>query len=170
MVKIGLFYGTETGITEILAICIQKEFGGDKIVDLHNVVGTTLNDFEEYDRLIIGCPTWNIGDLQTDWRVLYNELDAVDFSGKQIAYFGAGDQLGYENNFVDAIGILEAKISALGGVTVGYWSIDGYDFCQSKAVKNGKFVGLPLDELNQPDLTQERIKAWVAQLQREFGL
>jgi flavodoxin I len=57
MAEIGLFYGTETGITEILAICIQKEFGRDKIVELHNVVGTTLSDFEEYDRLIIGCPT-----------------------------------------------------------------------------------------------------------------
>jgi flavodoxin I len=102
--------------------------------------------------------------------VLYEELNTVDFSEKKVAYFGPGDQLGYEDNFVDAIGILESKISALGGVTVGYWSIDGYDFQQSTAVKNGKFVGLPLDELNQPDLTLERIKTWVTQLKQEFGL
>jgi flavodoxin I len=170
MAKIGLFYGTETGITEILAMCIQKEMGGDGIVDLHNVLNTITSDFEEYERLIIGCPSWNIGELQTDWRELYKQLDAINFTGKKVAYFGVGDQLSYENNFVDAIGILEEKISRLGGTTVGYWSTDGYVFKQSRAVKNGKFVGLALDEYSQSDLTISRIKAWVAQLKQSFGL
>lgn len=53
---------------------------------------------------------------------------------------------------------------------MGNWSIEGDDFCQSKVVKNDKFVDLSLDELNQADLTQERIKAWVAQVKQEFGL
>jgi flavodoxin I len=37
-------------------------------------------------------------------------------------------------------------------------------------VKNGKFVGLALDEDNQSDLTDERIKAWVTALKKEFAL
>lgn len=41
---------------------------------------------------------------------------------KKIAYFGCGDQVGYADNFVDAIGILEAKITERGGKTIGYWS------------------------------------------------
>jgi len=53
---------------------------------------------------------------------------------------------------------------------VGYWPADGYDFTESKALRDGKFVGLALDEDNQSDLTDERIKAWVAQLKPEFGL
>ena len=44
-----------------------------------------------------------------------------------------------------------------------------YDFSESKAVKNGKFVGLAIDEDNQSDLTEERVKTWVAQIKREFA-
>jgi flavodoxin I len=40
----------------------------------------------------------------------------------------------------------------------------------SIAVKNGKFVGLALDEDNQSELTNQRIKIWVSQLKAEFGL
>jgi flavodoxin I len=65
-------------------------------------------------------------------------------TGKTIAYFGTGDQLGYAENFMDAVGILEAKITARGGKTIGYWSTDGYDFAESKAVRDGKFVGLAI--------------------------
>ena len=87
-----------------------------------------------------------------------------------VAYFGDGDQYGYADNFQDAIGILEEKISQRGGKTVGYWPTEGYDFEQSRALKNGKFVGLALDEGSQSELTDERIKTWVAQLKKEFGL
>ena len=167
MTKIGLFFGTQTGNTETIAETIQKVFGGD-IVTLHNVADTEAADLEGYEYLIIGCPTWNIGELQADWEGLYDELDNIDFSGKKIAYFGAGDQIGYADNFQDAMGILEEKISELGGTTVGYWSTEGYDFNESKAVIDGKFVGLALDEDNQSELTDKRINTWVTQLKREF--
>jgi flavodoxin I len=36
---------------------------------------------------------------------------------------------------------------------MGYWSTDGYEHSEFKAVKNGKFVGLALDEDNQFELT-----------------
>ena len=65
---------------------------------------------------------------------------------------------------------LEEKISGLGGTTVGYWPTEGYDHTESKAERNGKFVGLALDEDNQPELTDDRIKAWVTQLKSEFGV
>jgi flavodoxin I len=168
--KIGLFYGTQTGNTETLAEKIQQEFGGDSVVTLHDVSGVGVEDLTEYQNLIVGCPTWNIGEMQADWEGLYEELDQVSFTGKKVAYFGPGDQVGYADNFQDAIGILEAKFAEQGATTVGHWPTDGYDFNESKAVKNGKFVGLALDEDNQPDLTDDRIKTWVSQLKREFGL
>jgi flavodoxin I len=168
MAKIGLFYGTQTGNTQTAAELIQKEFGGD--VDLYDVANVDTNDFEAYEYVIIGCPTWNVGELQADWEGFYDELDSIDFSGKKVAYFGPGDQVGYADNFQDAMGILEEKISELGGKTVGYWPTDGYDFSESKAVKNGKFVGLALDDDNQSELTESRIKQWVAQLKQEFGV
>ncbi|HAG84604.1 MAG TPA: hypothetical protein DCL61_26490, partial [Cyanobacteria bacterium UBA12227] len=83
---------------------------------------------------------------------------------------GVGDQVGYPDTFQDAMGILEEKISELGGQTVGYWPTNGYEFNESKAIRDGNFVGLALDEDNQSDLTEERIEAWVAQLKSEFSL
>lgn len=170
MAKIGLFYGTQTGNTQTAAELIQKEFGGDSVVDLHDIASADSSDFESYDCIIIGCPTWNIGELQSDWEGFYDELDTIAFNGKKVAYFGAGDQVGYADNFQDAMGILEEKISSLGGTTVGYWSADGYDFNDSKAIRDGKFVGLAIDEDNQSDLTNSRIQSWVTQLKQEFGV
>lgn len=170
MAKIGLFFGSTTGNTEDIAERIQKEFGGDDVVALHEISDIEEDEFSEYENIIIASPTWDIGQLQSDWEGYYPELDEIDFSGKKVAYFGSGDQVGYADNFQDAMGILESKISELGGKTVGYWSTDGYDFNESKGVKNDKFVGLALDEDNQADLTDERISAWVKQLKEEFGL
>lgn len=168
MAKIGLFFGTQTGNTQAIAEAIQKEFGSD-IVDLYDMAGVEAADFAAYNQLIIGCPTWNIGEMQADWEGFYDELDTIDFNGKIVAYFGPGDQIGYADNFQDALGLLEEKISSLGATTVGQWPTDGYDFTASKAVKNGKFVGLALDEDNQPELTASRIKTWVAQLKTSFN-
>ncbi|MDJ0599704.1 MAG: flavodoxin FldA [Crocosphaera sp.] len=170
MSKIGLFYGTETGKTETAAEMIQSELGGDQVVELMDIADYEATALEEYDCLIIGSPTWNMGDLQSDWEGIFDDLDNVNFQGKKVAYFGTGDQIGYSDNFQDAMGMLEEKISQLGAKTVGHWPIDGYDFNDSKAVKNGKFVGLALDEDNQSDLTDERIKTWVSQLKTEFSL
>ena len=170
MSKIGLFVGSTTGKTEEAAEIIQKEFGGDEVVTIHNMTEANSEDFDGYQNLIIASPTWNIGELQSDWEGFFDELDNIDFKGKKVAYFGTGDQIGYGDNFQDAMGILEEKISSLGGTTVGNWSTDGYDFSESKAVKNGKFIGLALDDDNQAELTEERIKKWVAQLKTDFGV
>ena len=171
MAKIGLFYGSTTGKTEAAAEAIQAALGGEDVVTLHEIADVSSDDFADYDCLIIASPTWDIGELQADWDGFYqDDLDSIDFSGKKVAYFGTGDQVGYAENFQDAMGILEEKISSLGGTTVGYWSTDGYEHEASKAEQNGQFVGLALDEDNQSELTDERIQQWTTQLKSEFGL
>lgn len=171
MANIALFYGTQTGNTQTIAESIQSALGGDSVVEVFDIADADVSDFENHQYLIVGCPTWNVGELQSDWDGFYeDELDNIDFTGKKVAYFGVGDQIGYPDNFQDAMGILEAKITELGGKTVGSWAIEGYEFDESKAVKNGKFVGLALDEDNQSELTDERIKAWAQTLKSEFGL
>ena len=166
---IGLFFGTQTGNTESAAEEIQQAFGSG-LVNLHDMARADAGDFDDYQCLIIGCPTWNIGELQSDWEGFFPELDGMNFSGKKIAYFGCGDQIGYADNFVDAIGILEEKITERGGKTVGYWSTEGYDFDASKAVRGARFVGLAIDDTNQSELTDERLKKWVTLLKSEFGV
>lgn len=168
MAKVGLFYGTQTGNTETVAEAIQTQLGG--VAELHDIANASPEDFEPYDCIIIGCPTWNIGELQADWEGFYDELDNINFNGKKVAYFGCGDQIGYADNFQDAMGILEAKISELGGQTVGMTSTAGYEHQESKAVRGNQFCGLAIDEDNQSDQTNDRIKAWVAQLKSAFGI
>ena len=111
---IGLFFGTQTGKTEEASEAIQAAFGKDLVV-LNDICNASASDFDDYDCLIIACPTWNIGELQSDWDGFYaSEMDAMSFAGKKVAYFGTGDQIGYADNFQDAMGILEEKITEIG--------------------------------------------------------
>ncbi|MFB2981275.1 flavodoxin FldA [Microseira sp. BLCC-F43] len=165
--KIGLFYGTQTGKTADVAEMIQKELG-ESVVDLHDIAGAQKEDLEGYEYLIIGSPTWNIGELQSDWEGFFPELDEIDFSGKKVAYFGVGDQMGYPDNFLDAMGILAEKIAERGATRIGDWPTSGYDFNDSKALENGKFIGLGIDEDNQSEMTEARIKTWVAKIKKDF--
>ena len=93
-------------------------------------------------------------------------MHGLDLSGKTIALFGLGDQLGYGEWFQDALGMLHDAILPSGCKIVGYWPNEGYEFTASKALTEDKtqFVGLSLDDENQYDKTDARIEAWCEQL------
>lgn|SRR6056300_887541 len=165
--KIGLFYGTTSAATQEVASLIQDHLI-DYDIEILDIYDDTLERMSEFDRLIIGCPTWDIGLLQEDWRSKFGDLDKVDFSGKKVAYFGCGDQNIYSSSFLDAIGILEEKITSLGGMTIGHWSSEGYTHDFSKAKKDGHFVGLGIDNDNEPELTEERIADCSKKIYIEF--
>ncbi|HOO63725.1 MAG TPA: hypothetical protein PK364_07365 [Synergistaceae bacterium] len=40
----------------------------------------------------------------------------------------------------------------------------------SEAVREGRFVGLPLDDNNQAELTESRLQSWAEQLRKELSL
>ncbi|OIQ46355.1 MAG: flavodoxin FldB [Gammaproteobacteria bacterium MedPE] len=168
--KIGLFYGSTTCFTEMTAEKMQV-FLGEELVDVHNIKETGLTTLKDYDILILGISTWDYGELQEDWETLWDELDNYDLNGKIIALFGQGDQLGYTDWFVDAMGILHDKIIPLGPQIVGYWPNQGYDFAESKALTEDKshFVGLALDDEDQFDLSEERIATWLTQVMEEIA-
>ncbi|MGD1951159.1 MAG: flavodoxin FldA [Leptolyngbyaceae cyanobacterium] len=169
MAKVGLFYGSTTGKTADAAEQVQSALGGDSVVDLVEIEDA--NALADYQYLIIACPTWNIGELQDDWAAVFDDLDDMDFSGKTVAYMGTGDQIGYADNFMDAMGQLEEKIASLGGKTVGYWSADGYDHEASLAIRDGnKFCGLALDDDNESEKTEDRIKTWSAQIKQAMSI
>jgi flavodoxin I len=86
MAKIGLFDGTQTGNTESIADNIKEEIGATNL-DVYDVADEEVEQLSEYEYLIIGCPTWNIGELQSDWDGLYEDLDSIDFSGKKSCLF-----------------------------------------------------------------------------------
>lgn len=161
MGKTAIFYGSTEGNTESVAYKL-KDLLGD--VDIYNVDSATSDDLAKYDNIIFGASTWEIGELQEDWETFIDVLDDVDFSGKTIAYFGLGDADGYPDTFVDAMGIIHERIKDSGANFIGAVSTDDYTFDDSAALYNGKFIGLPIDEDNESDLTDGRLEKWVADI------
>lgn len=168
--KIGIFFGTNTGNTEAVVEMLEKELtANDFEVEVNDMASASISDFDNYENLIIACPTWNDGELQDDWDAVLPEMKEYNFSGKTVGFVGLGDQDGYPDNFLDAIGVLAEPVIATGGKIVGEWPTDGYSFDTSKGVINGKFVGLGIDQDNQEDMTEQRIADWVAQIKSEMG-
>ncbi len=167
MVKIGIFYGSSTGNTELIAEKIKALFGDDADADAFNIDAVSTEDIEKYEFLIFGTSSWGIGDAQDDWDDFMDILLGMNFNKKKLALFGLGDQLNYPDSFVDGMGILYDAIYDRVDI-VGAWPLDGYTFNESAAVKNSMFVGLAIDKENQADLTESRLKKWVAILKREF--
>ncbi|WP_088654248.1 flavodoxin [Geofilum rhodophaeum] len=168
MKKLGIFYGTSTGNTEYVAKLLVKELGDYDVhlADIARVKNVRL--LEDFDYLILASSTWNFGDLQDDWMDRKAVLEGLNLKGKKVALLGLGDASAYPENFVDSIGILYDLVSACGAEVVGKVAIKGYDFDESKALRNGSFVGLPIDEENEGHLTKERLKQWALQLHKEF--
>ena len=167
MEKIGLFYSFASKKTAKIAGVVHNAFSGND-VQLINVDEVKKEKFLEFDNLIVGVPTWFDGELPNYWDELLPALEEIDFSNKRIAVFGLGDQKGYSENFCDAIGIMATFFEEKGALIVGKFPLDGYNFEGSKAVRDGQFVGLPLDQENQARLTNGRIEHWVEYLKKEF--
>lgn len=172
MPRIGLFYGTNDGHTEDVAHRIAQRFDRieQDVVEVINIGVAKAEELLDWDLLILGIPTWNIGELQDDWDVMFSYLDDLDLSGKKIAIFGLGDQYGYPTTFLDAVGMLGEKMLQLGATLAGYWPADGYQVEDSRALDGDQFMGLAIDEDNEPEKTDERIDRWVTQVAAEFGL
>lgn len=175
MAKIGIFFGTDTGRTRLIAKQIAKKLG-DLADAPVNIGRTTLADFLAYDALILGSPTLGDGELpgqsvglsQPSWEEFLPQLADADLSGKTAALFGLGDQKKYPNEFVDAIGHLHDALAARGARIIGRWPTAGYEFAASQAVDGDEFLGLALDQHHQPVLTEQRIDTWLAQITPEL--
>jgi len=171
MAAIGLFFGSDEGNTESVAEKIQSCFGPEQVVVL-DIADVTQLEFDEFDRIILGIPTWDFGQIQSDWEEFWPDLESLDFSGKTVALFGLGDQFGYGDFFLDAMGMLYQVIIKAGATVVGFWPAEGYEFDASKAFLEAQncFVGLALDQDQQEELTNGRINRWCEQICAEFGL
>lgn len=162
-----MFFGSSSGKTAAAAVIISKEIGS-QYVDLIDVAGATAGDLDKYRYIIMGIPTWGIGELQDDWVGFLGSLNKKAYPDKQVALFGMGDQESYPDTFADALGKLYDILVKKRFRVIGSWPSDGYTFVESCACRNRQFVGLVLDEENQPDLSGERITSWVKQITLEF--
>lgn len=157
MNKTIVIYGSSTGTCQAIADTIAGKLGVEAI-DVQNMDADVV---ASNDNLILGTSTWGAGEMQDDWYDGIKTLQAADLSGKTIALFGCGDCESYGDTFVGGIAELYNGIKDSGAKFVGSVSADGYNFGDSEALIDGRFIGLPLDEVNEDDKTEARIDAWL---------
>ena len=156
---IGIIFGSSMGNTEEAAGFLAEKLGLEN--ELLNVANC------DAAKLILGVSTWGTGDLQDDWDAF--DFGGLKLGGKTVAIFGTGDAEGYADSFCGAMGKLYDEVVKAGANVVGAVSTDGYSFEESEAVRDGKFIGLPLDADNESDKTETRILAWIEQIKPHFS-
>lgn len=172
MDKIGIFFGTETGTTRLIAKKLQKKLGDEISSKPLNVNRIAQEEMLQYDALILGTPSYGVGEvpgrsvgcLESNWEEFLAQMNSPDFSGKRIAFFGLGAQERYEDRFASSLHALYEVFKGFGAEIIGDWSTEGYVFKHSAAVVDGRFVGLVIDQRTQGMNTEARIDAWLEQI------
>ena len=159
-----VIYGSSTGTCESIAEKIAQKLGCEVL----NVQDLSIEVIAANQNLILGTSTWGAGELQDDWYDGIKTLKAANLQGKTIALFGCGDCSSYSDTFVGGMGELYNAIKDSGAQFVGSVETDGYTYDDSEAVVDGKFIGLPLDDVNEDDKTEARIDAWIEQISSEL--
>jgi len=175
MGNIGIFFGTDTGTTRLIAKKIYKLLGDDASKPL-NVNRISTDDLLEYDSLILGTPSYGEGQLpgvetgvkDGSWEEFVPKLSELDMTGKVIALYGLGNQEKYPDRFADSLYKLYQTFSHCGAAIIGDWPIDDYNFEKSKSIVDGRFVGLVIDNNSQGLLTEYRLKHWVSKIKPEL--
>ena len=173
MGKTAIFFGPQKGAVNRVADKLKNVIGGDKVVMIP-VNSATVADLEKYDKIIfgmstVGKDTWDSKYANNDWAKFLPEISKTSYSGKTVAIFGLGDHVTYAATFVDHMAVLARELTKNGAVLTGQVPADEYEFDESEAVVDGKFLGLPIDEDFEPELTDERIAKWVKQIAPDFG-
>ena len=162
MKKIGIFYGSETGTTEKIARRVASLLGvADK--DIHNVEDTRPSAVGDYDILVFGTSTWGSGSMEEDWYDFLAGVEALDLEDKEVALFGCGDET-MEDTFCSGVGEIHDRLKETGAKIIAPYDTIGYTFEHSKAKPGDALeaVGLLLDEVNHPELTETRLRGWTA--------
>ena len=172
MAKVGIFFGTDTGNTRRVAKDIATALGSAVAAKPVNIRTANVTDLLAYDTLILGTPTYgegllpglSSGNATESWEEFLPTMAGEDFTGKKVAIYGLGNQKSYPTEFIDAVFYLYEQFKQCGATIIGEWATEGYSFQASKAVVDGSFVGLALDQENQKDLTPDRLDAWLKKL------
>ena len=159
MKNIGIYYGSTTGTCESLPNKIASAFG---LSSTHVKSASEFNaSAASCDVLLLGTSTWGEGDIQDDWYPVLDTLKGLDLTGKLVAIFGCGDSASYPDSFCGGMRELYDAAKAAGATMVKGLDASEYSCSGSSAIVDGTFVGLAIDEDNEPGKTDGRIAAWI---------
>ncbi len=166
MEKVSLIYSFNSNKTAKVADKIKEAFGND--IEPINAETLVEDEFLKNRIAIMGVPTWFDGELPNYWDEFGPILEDLDLKDRTYALFGLGDQKGYPDNFIDAVGLMTKILEKRGARIIGFTSTEGYHFNKSRALRDGKFSGLAIDFENQATQNSQRVKNWVEQLKKEL--
>jgi len=166
--NVKIIYWPKSGSVEKVAKKIADKLNNANVFSVENIDYNMLADTE---LLILGGSTvgaddWKNSNYKDAWSKFFNELNqkGLSLKNKKVAIFGLGNQVLYPEHFVDSMKDMADYVEATGASIVGASENKGYHFTASEALKDGKFIGLAIDEDTQASKTDARIDAWIADL------
>ena len=172
MKKTVLIYWPKRGNVESTVARLSAHFDKDAI-DIFTITEIEPEKLIDYDLLIFGGSTigadhWEDSHISS-WYNFFEALKSVNLQGKAAAIFGLGDQVLYPEHFVDGMVVIRDELVAAGAKIIGRWPVEGYEHTDSKSQEGDHFIGLALDDDQQHELSDERIRKWVEVLKSEVG-
>ncbi len=160
--KFTIVFASATGHTEDIAERLDQLLPDSELKELSDF--QDIKDIEACEALICCTPTWNTGsDVKrsgTAWDEHIEQIPTLNCSGKPVAIVGLGDSAAFSKFFCDAMEELYTAFQKAGGKSIGHVSGEDYIFDDSKSMINGMFCGLPIDEDNESEKTQDRLESW----------
>ncbi|MFO8128918.1 MAG: flavodoxin [Bacteroidales bacterium] len=173
MSKIALIYWPRKGNVEKVAGMVADGLD-DLKPGVYAISQVDLTALADHDLIILGSSTVGADNWEDShrsrWYDFFKQLENVRFKGQKIAFFGLGDQVLYPEHFVDGMMAIKKEFARHDVEFIGKWPAQGYDFQESASLEGDDFIGLAVDEDQQPELTKERVDQWVAQVRKESGL
>jgi len=177
MSKILLVYAPKGGNVEKITKKFAELAGNEnfELLLIEKIDEEFLKKFKSADKYImvistVGRSNWDSYYTKIGWDLLLPEMKNLDFTNKKVAIIGLGDHLLYPDNFVDSMSSLNNVLIEKNAKVYGQVNANEYDFDSSLALEKDFFVGLPIDEDNENELTNERLKKWITSIKSEFGL
>lgn len=168
---LGIFYAPSGGSVHKVARLIKQKLSvlHPDVFVISDITPLTMLD---YQNLVLVCSTlgrntWEM-EQKDPWSSFIPKMLRIRLNGRKVAIAGLGDHVSYPNNFVDGMGILGNTIEEIGGQLVGFTETRDYVFNDSRALRDGKFIGLPLDEDYEAEKTENRLSQWLTQLRIEL--
>lgn len=166
--KKAIFYGTTTMTTEDVANKLKDILEDFDLYDVKDGLEPILN----YDFAFILTPTYGRGELEEHWSSSLEKFGRKNLSNLSYALIGIGDIIVHSDSFVNTLSKMKKIFSEMNAKIYGNKIIkeDYYDFIESFSVEDGYFIGLPLDELNYYNETDEKLEYFISELRKEIDI
>jgi len=173
MNKTAIFFSPEGGNVNRVTIQLGEVIGNEKvdIIPANKVVKENLYKYKQiiFVGSTVGADHWSNKTIADEWQEFFRKIDEISFEDKKVALVGLGNSVLYPEHFADGMSHLYKQIANKKAKIFGFVEAEGYTFTDSEALNDeGLFLGLPIDEENEYDLTAGRLEKWVSKLKPDF--